>query len=371
MSFVIDDAYDISVAAQYTSVNSSMPNPRFTTPNTGMYRLPYQNEIHSTSGQAMPYAQQSRYPSHLNGVSNYQTTWPPNNMTSAGNSDSNYAYSYNNQSQMSAPPTAIESHISSDQDNDNNSSKPKPSQSSVSKSPSCTSISSYVPDDVDSSNSSFSDSPSISNEKHTQKRKISQATSVEVFNKLREMGDEQERNLFVDRLQKLWEELSFVCRKLPCISRQTIDLYRLYVYIREQNGFEQFSKIAKNRHWRDIALKLNIPNCSTAAFHIKQKYINLKLFHYECKYDRGGIDPERLLVELDKPQEKQSKKATKITKEPPLSASSQAMPPINPATSNEKNDIENLPSQQSQMPSSIALKKSPSSNTVTMTPVSK
>ncbi|CAF5174196.1 unnamed protein product, partial [Rotaria sp. Silwood1] len=113
------------------------------------------------------------------------------------------------------------------------------------KSPSGTSMSSYVPDDADSSNSSFPDSPPPSQEKGQQKRKLSSATSnahstpAEVFTKLRDMGDEserQERHLFVDRLQKLWEEHQIVCRNLPTISKQTIDLYRLYTCVREQNG---------------------------------------------------------------------------------------------------------------------------------------
>ena len=184
------------------------------------------------------------------------------------------------------------------------------------KSPSGTSMSSYVPDDADSSNSSFLDSPPSSHEKGQQKRKLSSATSnahstpIEVFNKLREMGDEserQERYLFVDRLQKLWEEHQIVCRNLPSISKQTIDLYRLYTCVREQNGFQEFSKVAKNRHWREIASKLNIPNSSSAAFNVKQKYINLKLFHYECKFDRGGINPEPILAEIEKQQGKRSK----------------------------------------------------------------
>ena len=184
------------------------------------------------------------------------------------------------------------------------------------KSPSGTSMSSYVPDDADSSNSSFADSPPPSHEKGNSKRKLSSTTSnthgtpAEVFTKLREMGDDaerQERHVFVDRLQKLWEEHQIVCRNLPSISKQTIDLYRLYTCVREQSGFQEFSKVAKNRHWRDIASKLNIPNSSSAAFNVKQKYINLKLFHYECKFDRGGVNPEPILAEIEKQQGKRAK----------------------------------------------------------------
>lgn len=214
------------------------------------------------------------------------------------------------QQQQSHPPLLPTSSSSSSQAQSISSSTNGP------KSPSGTSMSSYVPDDADSSNSSFPDSPPPSHEKGQQKRKLSSGTSnahstpAEVFTKLRDMGDEsdkQERNIFVDRLQKLWEENQIVCRNLPSISKQTIDLFRLYTCVREQNGFQEFSKVAKNRHWRDIAAKLNIPNSSSAAFNVKQKYINLKLFHYECKYDRGGINPEPILAEIEKQQGKRSK----------------------------------------------------------------
>ncbi|CAF1575705.1 unnamed protein product, partial [Adineta ricciae] len=217
------------------------------------------------------------------------------------------------------------------------------------KSPSGTSMSSYVPDEGDSSNSSFPDSPPPSHEKGQQKRKLSSGTSnshntpVEVFNKLREMGEEserQDRNLFVERLQKLWEENQIVCRNLPTISKQTIDLYRLYTCVREQNGFQEFSKVAKNRHWRDIAAKLNIPNSSSAAFNVKQKYINLKLFHYECKYDRGGINPEPILSEIDKPQGKRSKTPKKSSSNSGSTANN-----LNDSTTDNKVPSSQVPSQ--------------------------
>ncbi|CAF1022143.1 unnamed protein product [Adineta steineri] len=287
------DLYGNNSASQYSFGNPAMMNSRFPTPN----RSSYQNGMIPNKVQSYP-QQQVRYPSYSNAPSS-QSTWPPVISAGSTESESNYTRS---QTYMSSSSSTNENRS---QDDDNNSIKTKPN---IPESPSCTSISSNIPDDIDSSNSSFSDSPSITNEKSTKKTKNSQTTSVDVFNKLREMGNEQERNLFVDRLQKLWEETHTVCRKLPTLSRQTIDLYRLYSLIREQNGFEQFSKIAKNRHWRDIALKLNIPNCSTAAFNIKQKYINLKLFHYECKHDRSGIDPEPILADITKPKEKRFNK---------------------------------------------------------------
>ncbi|CAF0919497.1 unnamed protein product [Rotaria sp. Silwood1] len=232
------------------------------------------------------------------------------------------------------------------------------------KSPSGTSMSSYVPDDADSSNSSFPDSPPPSQEKGQQKRKLSSATSnahstpAEVFTKLRDMGDEserQERHLFVDRLQKLWEEHQIVCRNLPTISKQTIDLYRLYTCVREQNGFQEFSKVAKNRHWREIASKLNIPNSSSAAFNVKQKYINLKLFHYECKFDRGGINPEPILAEIEKQQGKRSKTPKKTASNSGITTTNNTNDNTNdgklvPSQGSSQSQTSVLPPQQQQQP---------------------
>ncbi|CAF3723469.1 unnamed protein product [Rotaria sordida] len=366
-----DDMYDSNNTPQYSSGNSAIINSCFSTPNTNTYRSPYQNEMNSTTGKVLSYPQPTHYPSHPNESNNYpsslQSTCSSNISTSVIDLDSNYAYPYNTHSSMYVQASTNEYHLSSVQDNDNNISKTKQIQYNISKSPSCTSMSSYVPDDIDSSNSSFSDSPSISNEKIYQKRKIHQTTSIEVFNKLREMGNEQERNLFVDRLQKLWEEHHVICRKLPTISRQTIDLYRLYIYVREQNGFEQFSKIAKNRHWRNIASKLNVPNTTTAPFHIKQKYINLKLFHYECKYDHGGIDPDIILAEIDKAQEKHSKTINKKNNKKLTSVQDQLMQSSNQSSSIEQSNIDNLSSQQSR---TIVSKNSQSSNLTFTSPIS-
>jgi hypothetical protein len=301
------DVYGRNGVSQYPVSNPMMINPRSSALNTNAYRLPYQNEINPLSGTVTSHRQQispkySNSQQILNGPP-LQSTWPSNSTT---DSDLNSS----NTSQQSTPypyGTHPHLHVSPVQDDDRNSLTTKPIQSNLSKSPSCTSMSSYIPDDADSSNSSSSDSPSISNEKR-KKTSNYRKTPIDVFNKLREMGDEHERNIFVDRLQNLWDEYHVICRNLPSISKQTVDLYRLYLCIREQNGFEQFSQIAKNRHWRDIALKLNIPNSSSAAFNIKQKYIHLKLLHYECKYDREGIDPEPILAKIEKQQRKRSKK---------------------------------------------------------------
>ncbi|CAF2092739.1 unnamed protein product [Rotaria magnacalcarata] len=364
-----DHMYDNNGVRQYSPNHPTMINNSLSTSNASTYQSLYQNEMTSTSGTVLSNLQQINYPSHSNESNVYLPPTPLQSTSTSTNAvdlDSNNAYSCNSQSPMYGQSSLNESHILTIQENDNNSFKTKPIQSnSLCESPSCTSISSHVPDDMESSNSSYSDkSPSVLNEKKSQKRKINKTTSIEVFNKLREMGNEQERNLFVDRLQRLWEEEHMICRKLPSISRQTIDLYRLYVCIREQNGFEQFSKVAKSRHWRDIASTLNIPKTSTAPFHLKQKYINFKLFHYECKYDRGGVDPDTTLTEIDKTQEQRLKTVNKKNDNKLVAIQDQPMSLSSPASSMGNSRIDNLPLQQSQTTVPLVSKMSQSSNLI-------
>ncbi|UJR38169.1 hypothetical protein I4U23_030845 [Adineta vaga] len=308
-------SYNAGNVGDSTNTNNSMNSSGHNYMDQQYSNVPPQNYGYPPQ-QMHPYG---NHPSQMHGPPTNEFRPPP---VQSMDDDNN---AYRNKSSTGIAADQQQSHHSSILPPASSLSSQAPSVSSSTngpKSPSGTSMSSYVPDDADSSNSSFPDSPPPSHEKGQQKRKLSSGTSnshntpAEVFTKLREMGEEserEERNQFVERLQKLWEEHQIVCRNLPTISKQTIDLYRLYTCVREQNGFQEFSKVAKNRHWRDIAAKLNIPNSSSAAFNVKQKYINLKLFHYECKFDKGGINPEPILAEIDKPQGKRTKTPKKST----------------------------------------------------------
>ncbi|UJR08140.1 hypothetical protein I4U23_012416 [Adineta vaga] len=349
------DPYVNSNVSQYSYGNSGMMNTRFPT----SHRSAYQNDV--TSGKPQTYPPQARYPTYSNGPNGYpptsQSAWPPIISANTAESDSTYPHPQMHMSSTIPTPTPATTNEYRSQDDDSNSMKTK---TNIPESPNYPNMSSSVFDDAESSNSSFSDSPSISNDKTLKKTKNSQITQIEILNKLREMGNESERNIFIDRLQKLWEEYRVVCRKLPTLARQTIDLYRLYMAIREQNGFEQFSKIAKNRHWRDIASKLNIPNCSTAALTIKQKYIGLKLFHYECKYDRGGIDPEPILADIEKPKEKRLIKATdEKPMKPSIESPSVKQIDLDYQPSNSTVPSMNYPPQQVSIPPTPQLLKKP------------
>lgn len=55
-------------------------------------------------------------------------------------------------------------------------------------------------------------------------------------NKLYEMGSEPERRYFLNRLLSFLEERSAPLNNMPSISKQPLDLYRLYLHVQERGG---------------------------------------------------------------------------------------------------------------------------------------
>ena len=112
------------------------------------------------------------------------------------------------------------------------------------------------------------------------------------------------RRDFVSRLGKIWEDYAIQCRSLPNISKQPLDLYRLYVMVREKGGFNE---VTKAKLWKDISAALNIQASASAAFNVRKKYVSLGIFHYECKFDLNGTDPLPIIAEMEKTAQAQKK----------------------------------------------------------------
>lgn len=66
--------------------------------------------------------------------------------------------------------------------------------------------------------------------------------------------------------------------------------------------------MTKNKKWRDISGALNIGPSSSAGFTLKKNY-GKHLFGFECRFDRGNVDPVPILAMLEQPVKKESKKA--------------------------------------------------------------
>ncbi|GBO99686.1 Trithorax group protein osa [Eumeta japonica] len=123
--------------------------------------------------------------------------------------------------------------------------------------------------------------------------------------KLYEMDDAPERRGWVERLLAFMEERRTPIAACPTISKQPLDLYRLYLLVRERGGFVE---VTKNKTWKDIAGLLGIGASSSAAYTLRKHYTK-NLLAYECQFDRGGIDPQPIINQVEASTKKKNNKA--------------------------------------------------------------
>lgn len=63
------------------------------------------------------------------------------------------------------------------------------------------------------------------------------------LSKLYEMDDSPERRAWLDKLLAFMEERRTPITTCPTISKNPLDLFRLYVYVKERGGFMEVSKM--------------------------------------------------------------------------------------------------------------------------------
>ncbi len=61
--------------------------------------------------------------------------------------------------------------------------------------------------------------------------------------KLYEMDDSPDRRIWVDKLLQFMEERGTPIPQCPTISKNPLDLFRLYVYVKERGGFMEVCKV--------------------------------------------------------------------------------------------------------------------------------
>ncbi|CAG9817012.1 unnamed protein product [Phaedon cochleariae] len=71
------------------------------------------------------------------------------------------------------------------------------------------------------------------------------------------------------------------------------------------------SPVTKNKTWKDIAGMLGIGASSSAAYTLRKHYTK-NLLAYECQFDRGGIDPQPIINQVEASSKKKSAKATSV-----------------------------------------------------------
>jgi hypothetical protein len=57
------------------------------------------------------------------------------------------------------------------------------------------------------------------------------------------MDDVPERRVFLDKLLGYMDEIRKPVTACPTISKQPLDLYRLYIYVKERGGFMEVCKV--------------------------------------------------------------------------------------------------------------------------------
>jgi AT-rich interactive domain-containing protein 1 len=180
---------------------------------------------------------------------------------------------------------------------------------------------SFGQDHDDDTSMSNSDEPSCSSPKLGSISTKSAAHNAEILAKVAEMGgggggDEAPRKEFASRLQKLWEEYNIVCRNLPNISKQPLDLFKLYVMVKEKGGF---TEVTKSKAWKDVSVALGLGQSAPAALNVRKKYVSLGVFHYECRHDLSNADPLPMIAEMER-----SAQSAKKERERETSASSKS-----------------------------------------------
>uniref|UniRef100_A0A4W4EYJ3 ARID domain-containing protein n=1 Tax=Electrophorus electricus TaxID=8005 RepID=A0A4W4EYJ3_ELEEL len=121
----------------------------------------------------------------------------------------------------------------------------------------------------------------------SKKKSNSSTTTNEKITRLYELGPEPERKLWVDRYLAFAEEKAMGMSNLPAVGRKPLDLFRLYVSVKEIGGLTQ---VNKNKKWRELATNLNVGTSSSAASSLKKQYIQC-LYAFECKIERGEDPP--------------------------------------------------------------------------------
>ncbi|KAJ8340808.1 hypothetical protein SKAU_G00330990 [Synaphobranchus kaupii] len=132
------------------------------------------------------------------------------------------------------------------------------------------------------------------------KKSSSSTTTNEKITKLYELGLEPERKMWVDRYLAFIEEKSMAMTNLPAVGRKPLDLFRLYISVKDIGGFAQ---VNKSKKWRELSTSLNVGTSSSAASSLKKQYIQC-LYAFECKIERGEDPPPEIFTDNKKNQPK-------------------------------------------------------------------
>lgn len=157
-------------------------------------------------------------------------------------------------------------------------------------------------------------------------RSPSTQTPGENIARLYEMSDSPERRAWLDKLLSFMDDNKTPITACPTISKNPLDLYALYLHVRERGGFVE---VTKNKHWKDVAAVMGIGASSSGSYTLRKHYMK-HILAYECKFDRGGIDPLPIINQIEAAAKKKTTKTISV----PSPGSSNSQDSFPPAGSN-------------------------------------
>ncbi|XP_065822147.1 AT-rich interactive domain-containing protein 1B isoform X3 [Labrus bergylta] len=200
-------------------------------------------------------------------------------------------------------------------------------------SPSPASLSSYHGDDSDSISSPPWPLKTPSSPKANPN---SSSISGERITRLYEFGVEPERRVWVERYLTFMEERGTPVAQLPIVGKKPLDLWKLYITVREIGGL---AMVNKNKKWRELSGTLNVGTSSSSASALKKQYIQY-LFAYECKMERGEEPPADSSSSSSSMAGGDSRKQVKIQPPSPANSGGSLQGPQTPQSSGSSSTAE-------------------------------
>ncbi|XP_061552419.1 AT-rich interactive domain-containing protein 1B isoform X1 [Phycodurus eques] len=200
-------------------------------------------------------------------------------------------------------------------------------------SPSPASLSSYHGDDSDS----ISSPPwPVKAPPSPKANPNSSSSSGDRILRLYELGLEPERRLWVERYLSFMEVRGTPVSQLPIVGKKPLDLWKLYIAVREIGGL---AMVNKNKKWRELSTTLSVGTSSNSASSLKKHYIQY-LFAYECKMERGEEPPADSSSSSGSVTAGDSRKQVKIQPPSPANSGGSLQGPQTPQSSGSSSTVE-------------------------------
>ncbi|EGT37977.1 hypothetical protein CAEBREN_07938 [Caenorhabditis brenneri] len=115
-----------------------------------------------------------------------------------------------------------------------------------------------------------------------------------------------ERRLFFERLIDFCERGGEPITMVPQVSKQSIDLHRLYIGVRAKGGFQQ---VTKEKYWKNLCTEANpdLAESSAAGYQLRKHY-QKHLLMLECR--ETGRNPEDEVAFADKMKRQRKREPT-------------------------------------------------------------